>query len=570
VASKYDLEIAVLIYNTATKKVLLKQENGTFALIQPRIPLDPVLSGDQFPSQVTKSLSEIIGISLTYVSVLDATIASRVLRLSLLLTTNTTPRSMQSEDINAEWLDSDELSRNNSTEYTHKLVHEGVTICTRHAIARALSSLKTVDDKAISFLNKKVVKKENLVGWPHYLGKESPGIIGTSMGVLCYLHAGVYSPIVSDAIRTVKAFQNEDGGWAVSTLIGRSSISVTESTCYALWALTEAGYGPEDKSVVKAVQWLEQNQRQSGGWASSSWAKRERVFPTAFAVRVLSKIEPSCNAVKLGVSWLQSAKNPDGGWGSLPMEGHVPSKTTAVHTAHVILALMSAGGPIDSEAIQNGAKWILADYSNATEDGWEDESEVEFVDVDNALDYRHYSAPWCVVALTRSGTPFFSEVILKACNALISKQHSLGYWTNRLVPGQIPIWATQDCLYALNEVVSNATTHLEWITQTVNAEYESTTIRRVLLSTFDAIMDKTRVHSPTNLKWMIIWNSLITLTLLLLVFLNPIFNSFIASASLIDKIVTLLAPILLAFLAGFAPFVYQIVLEEYKLRRKSA
>lgn len=495
---KYGINATALIYNKRTQRLLLVEKQGRYGVPALGIPSEAILTGDHFPASVSKYLSDLLRMTLGYVGVLDASVELGFLTLYVLLSTNDAGDRAVLSKFEAKWVDTTELSGTNSPDHLLRLAHEAIDIEKRQTIAVELSSLsETVSRKAVSFLAQKLVRKGDAVGWPHYLGTEAVGALGTAIGVLCYLHAGLNSPSIAEGLGTIRQFQNEDGGWPVKSLIGRSNISVTESALWSLWALIEAGFGSEDQSVVKGIQWLEKTQKQSGGWGSSQECKRERVFPTAFAVRVLSLVDPDSSSVRLGVSWLQNARGSDGGWGAFSSESANSGPSTALHTAHAALALMATGVSAESDIIRDAVKRILSGYSEQTEEGWASQSEIEYVNDEDAVDYRHFTTPWCVVALMQAGIPLFQEEIINACRCLISKQNTLGYWTHRLTPGQIPIWATHDCLLALSQVVTNASCRLDLLARTVDLERESVTLRRALLDFVNAVVGATKLSTQS-------------------------------------------------------------------------
>lgn len=561
------IKITTFIYNIHISKLLFKEEKGRFSTIRIQLQPDIRLNEDTFPSSLTRILVNSFQLSLDYVAILNAEVTINELKLCLLFSTSDLgdPRKLASEEV--QWISLDNLARSNASDALQYLAQQAEDVCRRRNITTDLSEVNdTVNRHAISFLGQNIVSKHGLVGWPHYLGQETIGVIGTALGILCFLHTNSSSLIIQNAIRTLRVSQNDDGGFPIRSLVGKSNISITESTLFALWALIDSGSGAEDETVVRGISWLEKTQKQSGGWGSSEKVDRVRVFPTAFAVRVLSKVDPRSNVVKSGTAWLQSARNSDGGWGAFSSDSAYSTPSSPVHTAHTMIALLLSGISKESELIRGGARWLLSNYSDEVEEGWSSQAEVEYVDDNSAIDFRHFSTPWCVIALTNSGTPLFQNEVLNPIRGLLSSQHALGYWSHHLAPGQMPIWATHDCLFAIKEVLLATSSQIHFIASGADSERESKTLRNALLEFAHNITEQS-IHSSGRIRKLYAWNLLITFTLIALIFSHPSFIFLISSYSLSAQITSYLVTIGGAFVVGFAPFIYQIFLEEFKIRR---
>lgn len=569
--TKNSLNISAIVINRRDDRILLVEKEGNYNFFSSLLGLDIVFKGVDFGASISQYLSRLLNMSLDYITVLNFVSKPDPMTLYAVLTTT----DLGSQEIlsrhNITWIRIRDLTEKNSSSFLIEQLRRAVKICSKRIIATEFSSAYSVSAKrALAFLEQKSVKHGTLLGWPHYLGTGMLGALSTAIGVLCYLHSGkIGAPLIYESLNTIRNLQNQDGGWGIKSLVGESNnMSITEGSLWALWALIAAGYGSEDNSIIKGILWLEQTQRSSGGWGSSEESQRERVYPTAFAVRVLSQLDPRSNAVKAGVSWLQSARNKDGGWGVFSAESPHFDKSTALHTAHAILALLASGIPQNSDMIQEGVKWILSDYSELTEEGWPSQSEVEQVSLTSAIDYRHYATPWCVVALTQSGIPFYRDEILQASQRLLSKQHALGYWTHNLLPGQAPIWVTHDCIYALKTIVESASSRLDLILKSLEMEQQSLVMQDALLDVVrDYNIQLTTKPSMKN-RGILIWNTFITIIIMASVFFNPLFRAQFASSPLFKSILSTILVILGAFATGFAPFIYQLAIEEYKTRRQ--
>jgi squalene-hopene/tetraprenyl-beta-curcumene cyclase len=89
-----------------------------------------------------------------------------------------------------------------------------------------------------------------------------------------------------------------------------------------MMALAQAGIGPQDPTVRKAVTWLKAKQHVDGGWGESNdtYARRDTAlhstpYQTAWALlALLSAGEAGSDAVRRGVDHLLRTQQDDGLW----------------------------------------------------------------------------------------------------------------------------------------------------------------------------------------------------------------------------------------------------------------
>lgn len=306
--------------------------------------------------------------------------------------------------------------------------------------------------RTLDFLCSSTSTKEGYVGWDQFIGRGRVGVIGTAIGVKALCISGLQSHLIHEGVKSLEASNLSDGGWGVRSILDAGDeVSVVESTLYVLSALLNAGRNFGSQAVDNGVNWLFDLQHESGGWGTAKFrsAYTPRVFPTAFAITVLSKIEKEHKALKKAVDWLLNAQKSDGSWGAYSGEQE-RLDGTAVHTARAILALQEYDGQRYQNVIARGGQWLINVYEPRNEEGWSSTSEVTFVSERNRLDFKHYSTPWVVVALIKSGVPLSNPCIIRPITILLQNQNLNGYWTHHLAAGQIPIWATHDSLMAIN------------------------------------------------------------------------------------------------------------------------
>lgn len=132
------------------------------------------------------------------------------------------------------------------------------------------------------------------------------------VSMLAQLGERLDSPRMAAAIAYLRKEQEPEGSW-----FGRWGVNYIYGTWSVLCALNAAGLPADDPAVVRAV------------------------------------------------GWLKAIQNPDGGWGedcdsyALDRKGHVPAPSTASQTAWALLGLMAAG-EADSEAVERGVDWLVA------------------------------------------------------------------------------------------------------------------------------------------------------------------------------------------------------------------
>jgi len=114
------------------------------------------------------------------------------------------------------------------------------------------------------------------------------------------------------AIDFLRQEQMPDGSW-----FGRWGTNYIYGTWSVLMAFGQAGIGPEDDSVRRAVEWLTKHQNADGGWGES---------------------------------------NDSYGWQSRPAEINTPSNP--YQTAWALLGLLAAG-QVDTNAVHNGVEYLV-------------------------------------------------------------------------------------------------------------------------------------------------------------------------------------------------------------------
>jgi squalene-hopene/tetraprenyl-beta-curcumene cyclase len=227
-------------------------------------------------------------------------------------------------------------------------------------------------------------------------------------------------------------------------------------TALAVVALSDAGVAPDDPALVKAADWLlDQQILARGDWAikrpcldPGGWAfefanvNYPDVDDTAEVVLALKRVEhPDPTRVKLaierGTRWVQGMQSSNGGWGAFDADncravvrdlpfcdfGEVIDPPSADVTAHA-LEMLAALGRQD----QAGLDWLLAEQE---QDGsWFGRWGVNHI----------YGTGAAVPALIDAGIPQSDERIRRAVSWLEDRQNDDGGWGEDCRSYDDPAW----------------------------------------------------------------------------------------------------------------------------------
>ncbi|CAM4184156.1 prenyltransferase/squalene oxidase repeat-containing protein [Kibdelosporangium persicum] len=331
----------------------------------------------------------------------------------------------------------------------HRAAAEQFAVHVGGEVQRALA-------KSAEYLEEKFTAEGGRCGWSQYLSNDAVGVLSSAQGLLALAHTKIGSRYIAPTAACLKQSQNEDGGWQVRhSLIGQpNDISITESTCYCMWALLEAGRTPDELAVARGAGWLLATQRGSGGWGASELTKETQVIATAFAVRVLARLGCYPKAVERGVDWLLSAQCPDGGWDYVRVLRK--GKPSAAPTAHAVISLLAAGIRPDEPAVARACVSLREKFSETEAEPWRSTIFDTLVDPNTGsrLTFRNYATPWALIALYRAGSGFVDRYIQKGVTRLLDQQDDDGSWRcNGTIPSRTTMWAAHDAVYALTRVV---------------------------------------------------------------------------------------------------------------------
>ncbi len=226
------------------------------------------------------------------------------------------------------------------------------------------------------------------------------------------------SSAIERAVKWTKGMQSSDGGWGAfdadnvrslvrelpfldfGEVIDEPSADVTAHAVEMLAALG----GADEPATWAAVSWLLSRQEPGGSWFGR-WGVNH-VYGTGAVVPALvaAGMSDKDPRIRRAVRWLEDHQKEDGGWGEDPRSYDSPEwvgrgASTASQTAWALLALHAAG-ETGGEAVRRGVGWLC---ETQREDGsWE---EPQYTGTgfpsDYYINYHLYRLTFPVMALGR-------------------------------------------------------------------------------------------------------------------------------------------------------------------------
>jgi len=193
-----------------------------------------------------------------------------------------------------------------------------------------------------------------------------------------------------------------------------------------------------ERSLERALEWVEGMQDSGGGWGAFDAANTKRIMReipfcdfgevidppsadvTAHAVEMLAALGRSdTDAARRGVAWLSAEQEPDGSWFGRWGVNHVYGTGSAVP------ALVAAGVPAGDERIRRAVRW-LEDHQNP-DGGWGEDprSYVDPAAIGRGNSTASQTA-WALLALHAAGER--SLAMRRGVRFLVTSQREDGGW----------------------------------------------------------------------------------------------------------------------------------------------
>ena len=217
-------------------------------------------------------------------------------------------------------------------------------------------------------------------------------------------------------------------------------------TCLAVTALLDAGVAADDPAVLRATQWLLDEeitvrgdwavQRPSlapGGWAfefeNDGYPDVDDTAEVVLALHRVPAVAGVREAIGRGVDWVIGMQSRDGGWGAFDADntrrlveklpfcdfGAVIDPPSADVTAHVV-EMMAQQGMAGTDVARRGVQWLLD--AQEPDGSWFDRWGTNYV----------YGVGAVVPALVAAGVRRDDPAIARAVRWLEQKQNADGGW----------------------------------------------------------------------------------------------------------------------------------------------
>ena len=263
---------------------------------------------------------------------------------------------------------------------------------------------------------------------------------------LIALHLRGYAldhPVIARGLEGLERFTIDDG-----TRRLEACQSPVWDTALTLVALADAGLAADHEAVIKATDWLlEEQVLERGDWAvrrprlePGGWAfefandNYPDVDDTAEVVLALRTVKhPDCarveQAIERGVRWVEGMQSSDGGWGAFDADncraltrelpfcdfGEVIDPPSADVTAHVV-EMLAAVGRHEGRPARRAVHWLLA--AQEPSGSWFGRWGVNHV----------YGVGAVIPALIAAGVPSGDERVVRAVSWLEAHQNEDGGW----------------------------------------------------------------------------------------------------------------------------------------------
>jgi squalene-hopene/tetraprenyl-beta-curcumene cyclase len=262
-------------------------------------------------------------------------------------------------------------------------------------------------------------------------------------------------PVMERGLAGMQSFTLEEGQRRVE-----ACQSPVWDTCLSVIALHDAGVPGNDEAVLRAADWLldqqilergdwavRRPQLEPGGWAfefaNANYPDIDDTAEVVIALNTVNHPDPARlrAAIERGVDWLAGMRSSDAGWGAFDVDncrtlirdlpfcdfGEVIDPPSADVTAHIVEMLGLLGRKADP-LTRGGVRWLM---DNQEADGsWFGRWGVNHV----------YGTGATVPALVAAGVPRTHTAIRRAVNWLEQHQNADGGWGEDCRSYDDPAW----------------------------------------------------------------------------------------------------------------------------------
>jgi squalene-hopene/tetraprenyl-beta-curcumene cyclase len=276
-----------------------------------------------------------------------------------------------------------------------------------------------------------------------------------SLIALSLLGYGLDHPVIERGLAGMQSFTIEDGPRRVE-----ACQSPVWDTCLSMIALHDAGVPGNDEAVLRAADWLldqqimqrgdwavRRPQLEPGGWAfefaNANYPDIDDTAEVVIALNTVNHPDPARmrRAIDSGVRWLAGMRSSDGGWGAFDVDncralirdlpfcdfGEVIDPPSADVTAHIVEMLGLLGRKADP-LTRGGVRWLLDNQEAGG--SWFGRWGVNHV----------YGTGAAVPALVAAGVATTHTAIKRAVRWLEQSQNADGGWGEDCRSYDDPAW----------------------------------------------------------------------------------------------------------------------------------
>jgi hypothetical protein len=253
-------------------------------------------------------------------------------------------------------------------------------------------------DHYLGYLNHRLNSNPSVgTGWYRDLSRnDRVGNVATAQVILAYSLSNKPIPEAELVFETLASRQLSDGSWPFISNIDH--VGVVDSTAWILLAFLSQNSTifKYTKSIQKSVEWLRAAQNTDGGWGLTTGAG-SRVGSTSIALRALCRLknlELEPNIVK-GARFLTNKQNPDYSW------NNYSNCPCAGSTSHAIISLAECNCLSLDLFVKRGLTWLIGNCCVSSGSLWEKLNPCEEIDitVDGKIVRFYYSYPVTPLAI---------------------------------------------------------------------------------------------------------------------------------------------------------------------------